>query len=300
MIPDRNEITMMSLHASRRRRVGRRRPEIRERGFTLVEALIALTISGIVATALVSLLLAQSRFYQRTDDQMAAEQAAQATFELVSSEIRMAGAADLMEAESDSLTFRFDLFQAIVCDATGSDEVAMHVFERTASAGLTSSFVGIAVSGPFETGFEYEDSWDPTPSASGSGPRADCVAAGGSGSGPDSDYLRISGWTSRFTTGVPQRGALVRQYGKVTYKFAPSSFFATRWALWRGTQELVGPFEAGAAFAYVMNDGSVQSSVGASDFSQVVAVRLTATAVGEGTNRFDVERPIVFDVPFRN
>lgn len=291
---------MISLPSSRRHRVGVATPEIHERGFTLVEALIALTITGIVATALVSLLLAQSRFYQRTDDQMAAEQAAQATFDLVSSEIRMAGAADLMEAESDSITFRFDLLQALVCEATGSDEVAMHVFERTASAGLTSSFVGIAVSDPFETGFEYEDSWNPTPSASGSGPRADCVAAGGSGSGPDSDYLRISGWTSRFTGGLPQRGALVRAYGKVTYKFEPSSFFATRWALWRDTQELVGPFEAGAAFSYVMDDGSVQSSVSASDFDQVVAVRLTATAVGSGANRFDVERPIVFDVPFRN
>jgi len=277
-----------------------RRCALDERGFTLVEALIALTISGIVATALVSLLLAQSRFYQRTDDQMSAEQAAQATFDLVSSEIRMAGADDLMEAEADSVTFRFDLLQGIVCEPTGSDEVAMHVFERTANAGLTSSFVGVAVSDPYETTFEYEDSWNPTPSASGSGPRADCVAAGGDGSGPDGDYLRISGWTSRFSAGVPQRGALVRVYGQVTYKLASSSFFDGQWALWRGTQELVGPFEAGATFSYVMSDASVQSSVASSDLEEVVAVRLTATAVGAGTNRYDVERPVVFDVPFRN
>lgn len=271
-----------------------------DRGFTLVEALIALTISGIVATALVSLLLAQSRFYQRTDDQMAAEQTAQATFDLVSSEIRMAAATDLMEAEADSVTFRFDVLQAIVCDSTGSDEVALHVFDRTASAGLTSSFAGIAVSDPFQTDFEYEDTWNPSPSASGSGPRADCVAAGGSGSGPDSDYLRISGWGSRFTGGVPQRGAVVRAYGKVTYRFGASSFFTTRWALWRGTQELVGPFESGAAFSYVMDDGSVQPNVASSDFASVVAVRLTATTLGEGTNRYAVERPIEFDIPFRN
>lgn len=291
---------MRHAHASSRRGARADRCARDNRGFTLVEALIALTISGIIATALISLLLAQSRFYQRTDDQMAAEQAAQATFDLVSAEIRMASAGDLMEAEADSVTSRFDLLQAIVCDATGSDEVAMHVFERTTNAGLTSSFVGMAVSDPFETAFEYEDSWNPTPSATGSGPRADCVAAGGSGAGPDSDYVRISGWTSRFTGGVPQRGALIRAYGKVTYKFEASSFFPDRWALWRGTQELVGPFEAGATFSYVMNDASVQSSVSPSDFGDVAAVRLTANAVGEGTNRYAVERPIEFDVPFRN
>lgn len=291
---------MIHMFASKHHPVSTNVTDHGNRGFTLVEAMIALTIAGIIATALVSLLLAQSRFYQRTDDQMAAEQVAQATFDLVSSEVRMAGAADLMAAESDSVTFRFDVLQAIVCDATGADEVAMHIFERTASAGLTSSFAGIAVSDPFETAFEYEDSWNPTPSASGSGPRADCVAAGGTGAGSDSDYVRISGWTSQFTSGVPQRGALVRAYGAITYKFASSNFFATRWALWRGTQELVGPFEAGAAFSYVMDDGSVLSSVSASDFDEVVAVRLTATAVGAGVNRFDVERPIVFDIPFRN
>jgi len=276
------------------------RTALDDRGFTLVEALIALTISGVVATALVSLLVAQSRFYQRTDDQMTAEQAAQATFDLVSSEIRMASADDLMEAEADAVTFRFDLLQGIVCEATGADEVAMHVFERTANAGLTSSFVGVAVSDPFEATFEYEDSWNPTPSASGSGPRADCVAAGGDGSGPDGDYLRISGWTSRFSSGVPQRGALVRVYGEMTYELAASSFFNSRWALWRGTQELVGPFETGATFSYAMSGGSVQSSVTSSDLGDVVAVRLTATAVGAGANRYGVERPMVFDVPFRN
>lgn len=269
------------------------------RGFTLVEALITLTISGVLATALISLLTGQSRFYNRTDEQMNAEQVSQATFDLLSTELRMAAPGDLLAASADSVTFRYDLIRAVVCDPTGGDEAAIQVYYRNVNSGISSSFVGVAVSQPYEEAYTYADSWNPTPSATGSGPKADCVAAGGAGTGSDSDYMRLSGWTSNVGA-VPDRGAMVRGYSRLTYRIDGSSFFGSRWAIWRGTQELVGPFEAGAAFSYVMTDGSVQSSVVASDFADVRAVRLTATAVGTGTNPYGVSRPITFDVPFRN
>ena len=277
--------------AKRRRRA--------EDGFTLIEVLIALTISGIIAASLVSLLVGQSRFYNRTDHQMNAEQVAQATFDLLSTELRMATGSDLLAAEPDSIALRFDVLQAIVCDPVSSSAAAIYVFDRSPSAGLTGSFAGIAVSGPYERDFAYADSWNPTPTSSGSGPKADCVAAGVPGTGAASDYLVISGWSSQFGT-VPQRGALVRAYGRLSYHIAASTFRPSGWAVWRGNQELVGPFEAGAAFAYVMSDGSVASSVSPSNFGDVVAVRLTATAVGDGSNPFNVSRPVDFEVPFRN
>lgn len=270
-----------------------------EDGFTLVEVLIALTISGIIAASLVSLLVGQSRFYNRTDHQMNAEQVAQATFDLLSTELRMASGSDLLAAEPDSLALRFDVLQAIVCDPVSSSAAAIYVFDRSASAGLTGSFAGIAVSGPYESDFAYADGWNPTPTASGSGPQADCVAAGVPGTGTSSDYLEISGWSSQFGI-VPERGALVRAYGRLSYHIAASTFLPNGWAVWRGNQELVGPFESGAAFAYVMSDGSVASSVTSSNFGDVVAVRLTATAVGDGSNPYDVSRPVDFEVPFRN
>jgi len=147
-----------------------------EAGFTLVEALVALTISGILASGLISLLVGQSRFYDRTDDQLNAEQVVQATFDLVSAELRMASAQDLLTATSDSVRVRFDLSRAVVCDSTGSDEATLYVYERTDNAGLTGSFFGMAVSGPYEETFEFEDSWNPTPTATGSSPKSDCTA----------------------------------------------------------------------------------------------------------------------------
>lgn len=272
-----------------------------EHGLTLVEMLVALTITGILATALTSLLIGQSRFYDRTDDQLGAEQVAQATFDLFSTEVRMVGKGDLLVAKPDSVSFRFNLVRAIVCDSTGADEATLYIMDRTLNANVTGLFVGIAASDPYEDAFEYEDAWNPTPTASGSGPKADCVASGAPATAPNSDYMRISGWGARFTDGVPERGALVRGYGRLTYRWAPSTFFASRTALWRGSQELVGPFDNTAAFSYVMSDGSVRTNVGmGAPLDSVVAVRLTATATGEGRNPHGVSRPMAFDVPFRN
>ncbi len=271
-----------------------------EAGFTLVEALVALTISGILATGLISLLIGQSRFYDRTDDQLNAEQVAQATFDLVSAELRMASAQDLLVATADSVRVRFALTLALVCDSTAADEAAVYVFDRTTNAGLGGAFVGVAVSGPYEETFEYADGWNPTPTATGSGPKADCTASGAPGTAPDADYLRITGWVAQFAGGVPERGALVRAYGSLTYRFAASTFFTANTALWRGTQELVGPFDNTAAFSYVMANGTVQSTVTGASLDSVVSVRLTATAVGEGSNPHGISRPVTFDVPFRN
>ena len=269
-------------------------------GFTLVEVLVALVIGGVVATALLTLLLGQSRFYERTDDQMGAEQVAQATYDLMSGELRGAGATDLLAAEPDSLALRFDLLQAVVCAPTGPDRAALYVFDRATGPNLTDSFTGVAASAPYSDVFEYGDGWNPVPVATGSGPESVCTAAGAPGGGAVGDYLEIEGWAANLPGGLPEPGALVRGYGRLSYRLAPSTFFATRWAVWRGTQELVGPFEAGAAFSYLMADGTERTSVAAASFHDVVAVRLAAVAVGDGANRFGVSRPVDFEVPFRN
>lgn len=268
-------------------------------GFTLVEALIALVISGVLATALISMLLGQSRFYERTDAQIYAEQSLRASIDLVAAELRMGSAGDLLAAEPDSVSLRFDLVRGVVCDTTGSDEVALFALDRVTDANLAGGFRGTAVSGPYEVPFSYADGWIPTESSTGSGPRATCVALGAPAGLADDDYAVMTGWSSQFGD-PPDPGSIVRVYGRLTYRFAPSTFFTSRTALWRGGQELIGPLENDAAFSYVMDDGSIETSVSGSDLSDVVAVRVTATTLGDGPNRYDVARPMEFDVPFRN
>ncbi len=270
-----------------------------EAGFTLVEALIALVISGILASALVSLLIGQSRFYERTDDQIYAEQSLRASMDLVATELRMGAPMDLITAQGDSVTIRFDVIRGIVCDTIGADAVTALAYEQIPDANLSGGVTGTAMSGPYEEPFTYADAWLPTEAASGSGPKASCVANGGPAGLPDDSYASLTGWKSGIGD-RPEPGSVLRFYGTLTYRFAPSTFFASRTALWRGSQELIGPFDEGAAFSYVMADGSVQTSVSSTDFADVRAIRLTATALGDGANRYDVQRPIEVDIPFRN
>lgn len=277
-----------------------RTPTRSESGFTLVEAMVTLVISGLLASAMLSLMLGQSRFYERTDDQIWAEQSNRAMFDVMFSEVRMGSPTDLLAAESDSLALRFDIIRAIVCDSTAADEAALMAYDTVAAWGLDGGFLGTAYSDPYSAEFEYADTWLPTTVATGSGPKAVCTANGAPSTAPDNSYAGMSGWSGQFTDGVPDRGAMVRFYSRLSYRFAASSFFQSRTALWRGAQELVGPFENGASFSYVMADSSVQTSVASGSLDQVRAVRVTATSVGDGANRYNVSRDLQFDIPFRN
>ena len=49
-----------------------------------------------------------------------------------------------------------------------------------------------------------------------------------------------------------------------------------------------------------MADGTVQASVTSTDFPNVRAIRVTAIALGDGANLYNVQRPIELDIPFRN
>lgn len=270
-----------------------------ESGFTLVEALIALVISGVLASALVSLLIGQSRFYERTDDQIYAEQSLRASMDMVATELRMGSPSDLISAEADSVTLRFDVMRAIVCDTTGADAVTAFAFDQLGNANITGGSAGTAVSGPYEDPFTYADAWLPTEASTGSGPKASCVATGAPSGLSDASYAELTGWNSGIGA-RPEPGSLIRIYGNLKYAFGPSTFFSTRTALWRGSQELIGPFENGAAFSYIMADGTVQASVTSTDFSNVRAIRVSAVALGDGANRYSVQRPIQLDIPFRN
>ena len=279
-------------------RVARSGPGDRHEGFTLIEVLIAIVIMSVLGGGLIAIMRQMGSFYRHNEDAVYAMQTIRASTELMASELRMASPEDLIYATPDSVAIRFNVVFGVVCDSTDTDETTLFVYDRVLNASVTGTMVGISYSGPFEAAWHYADGWNPSPTSTGSGPMTDCTSLGAPSTFPSSDYMRMTGWGAQYGD-VPDRGSLVRGYVQLTYRFAPSGLGAGT-ALFRDAQELVSPLNAGAAFSYLMVGGGVQSTVVSTDLDDVRAIRLTAQAVGDGPNEFNVQRDITFDIPLRN
>ncbi len=269
----------------------------RPTGFTLIEVLIAITVATVLGAGILTLVLGQNRFYGHNDDAIYAEQSLRAAMDLMASELRMASPDDILAAEPDSVSVRFDLMRAVVC-AVNAGEVDLFVYDSVSNANLPAGFRGTAVSDPYSEDFLYDNAFDASGAQSG-GAQTSCGNRGAPTGEPLRNYRRVDGWPSTLAAAT-DTGSVVRVYGRLTYRFDDSDFVDSGLAVWRNTQELVSPFDEDAAFQYVMADGSVQSAVSPADFEDVRIIRIDVTAMGDGANRYDIEREIQFDVPLRN
>lgn len=262
---------------------GRGRPaaaEPGERGLTLVELTAGLALAGIVAAAVVGVLLDQHDFYAGSSDRAHARQGVRAAADLVSPELGLASSGDLLAAEADSVSLRLDVLRAVVCGpAAGSPgRVAAFVFDTVANPNLPPGFRGWSRAEPGGP-WRHADG-APLSVTVGAG-RSRCVARGAPDLEPDWRYRTIGGWTPGGSLGpVPSRGALLTRYGRLTYSFGASTSYPGRVALRRNSQELVAPFGDGARFRYVLSDGTLAARVAPADLGRVQAIRLGATALG--------------------
>lgn len=256
------------------------------RGFTLVEILVALVVTGIVGAGVVGLLLNQNRFYGETDDRVFAEQSVRASVEFMASELRMASPDDVTEQTSGAVTVRFDRARAVVCDTTSSSN-DLYFYDLVQAPNLDGTST-TEFSNPGSSTWEEMSGWDASTAGDSPGnARTDCEDRGDAARMADDDsrYREIpdADWSGT----LPEQGALVTVSQPVRYRFASSSF-TSGVALWREDQELAAPFAEGARFEYATSGGDV------------TAIRVVATAIGEGNNRYDVSRELNYTIPLRN
>jgi prepilin-type N-terminal cleavage/methylation domain-containing protein len=90
------------------------------RGFTLVEVLVAMTLTGILVAGTLQALTAQKRFYARQSRILDARHAMRASTTILSSELREASATggDLYAIASDSVALRSTVGFGVACSVT--------------------------------------------------------------------------------------------------------------------------------------------------------------------------------------
>lgn len=267
-------------------------------GFSLVEVLVTLVVAGIVAGAVVAVLLAQGRSYAVSADRTHAQQSLRAAADLVSTELGSARPGDLAAATADSVVVRHDVLRAVVCssDGAGGGSATLFVYDSVDGPNLPANFRGYAFSDPGSRDWvraEWGDrSSSPLAVETGTG-RLACESRGAPAGRAGWRYRTVTGWLlpGGFDS-VPAPGAVVSRYGRLAYRLRPSSFDEAGVAVWRNRQEMVSPFGAGARLGYRTEDGTVRSSVPAAELGTVRAVRVTGTALGPGSNRHGVGREL--------
>ncbi|UCG75074.1 MAG: hypothetical protein JSV95_10035 [Gemmatimonadota bacterium] len=270
-------------------------------GFSLVEAMIVLAFMGIILSGVLWLFLGNARFYDRNAESVDARQGLRATLDMMTAEIRAASSSDFLAAASDSLAIRFDVSRSVVCDSTGFDEVALVLFDSVQAPNVPAAFRGTAVAAPFEAAATFLDHWVPQPSGTGVMPSQACAARGGDAGLPARRFRTARGWRARYGR-LPAPGSLVRVYGRLGYRYAPTSF-GSGVAVWRNGQEAAWPFDAAASFSYLLVGGEERAAVEAASLNQIRAVRLRLKATGPtGERRFrpPVAVPAEYLVYLRN
>lgn len=103
-------------------------------GFTLVELLISLAISGLVLTAVYNIFISNNRIYLKDNEFVKIEQSLRSAMDMITREIRMAGYNSTIDinSTSDSSTiiygrsgkqYQFELYDSSVSDATGDSDI---------------------------------------------------------------------------------------------------------------------------------------------------------------------------------
>lgn len=271
-------------------------------GFTLVEAVVALTISTVVVLLVASLFLVQSDYYSWMRDRARIQDAARSVVERVADEARSMPPGAALVADSTRFAFRQPLAFGAVCGFVGGEH-AVHVHGGAGDLD-TDEIDGVGVRADDGSWSFAAASWAAI-DRSGSGAPA-CEAEGADTSGAPSDFERMADLGSM--TGVATEiGSIVVLYAELEFRFQPSTLDPQSWALYRGPfggslVEFATGMDSDAHFAYRTGGATFASSVTGSDLAEIDGLRIHGAAMGTPTasERGRAEIELVGDVLLRN
>ena len=116
-------------------------------GFTLIEALVSLTISSLIVIMVSTVFLVQNQFYATQLSRGQAHDNARMMTDVVASELRSLMEGGVVAARSDSLVVRTPAVLAVVCALPGSHKATVQ-YTGGKSGLTTSEIAGVALRDP--------------------------------------------------------------------------------------------------------------------------------------------------------
>lgn len=285
-------------------------------GFTLVEVMIALTLTAVLGAAVMGAFVSQSRFFDHQEKVGAARAVSRGAMNIMMSEMRLVErSGGVVSAGSNAITLRVPYVFGMSC---GTNANLLTI--TTLPADLTGMQDATGVPIPSFAGYAYRLAGgsyvyqEGAVSATTTTVATVCTSAGlvpnDGGIVPDGDDADVlpDGNIIEMTvaTSVPV-GAPIFLYHRIRYEFAASTSVPGRVALWRevegapSPEELIAPFDTTAEFRYFANDAATATTVPAT-LSDITGIEIVLDAVSERPNGDGTFQsvPLTTAVHFRN
>jgi type II secretory pathway pseudopilin PulG len=249
-------------------------PRVRGRsGLTLVELLVALTVTTIAGAALIQVMLAQNRASGNNEAWRVARAVSRGSLNRLMADLRIAeaeGTLDALTVDGKDITLRVPYALGVACNTTLPMAVTLLPVDNTQWS--AARFAGFAWRDATTSAYGYRTVATDGATIFTPGTSSVCTSAGittlppEAGGGTAGRVVNLN--ASTMGSGTPSIGMNVFVYQQVQYRFAASTALPGRIALWRTvlnggpTEELAAPFDSSAGFRfYVVGSTVAQTAV---------------------------------------
>ncbi len=249
-------------------------------GFTLVEAIVAMTLTSVLVMLVATTFLVQNRYYATQLARTATQDNARMMTEMVASELRSLTDSAVVVATNRQLVVRSPIVMAVMCAQPTSSKGTVQV--RGGLAALPTSEVkgfGVRASNGRWSYYDIEG-WKAI-SGSGGSPPADCAVNGADTVGVRADFMRLEK-IDTYHGSWPALGTVMMFYRTVEYRIQTSTMDPTTLGLFRGMYggtlvELATGLDSSSGFLYRTGGSSYATSVtGAANLGAIDAIRIVA------------------------
>lgn len=269
-------------------------------GFTLVEVLIALTLTAVLGAAVMGAFTSQTRFFDHQEKISAARAVSRGALNILMSEMRMIErTGGIVSATNQQVQVRVPYRFGMVCGSTGG------VLTITTLPADQSAVVGTPYSG-----YAYRTAAGTYTYVEGAVTPAAGLSSVCSGAGlvPGSGGVVTGGSVITIPLGpIIPVGRPIFLYHIVTYSFGASTSVPGRTALFRqvngaALEELIAPFDTTAKYRFFDNDAATAQDAVPSPLSNTTGIEIVLDAMSERPNRDGTFQrvPLTTAVHFRN